>query len=182
MVSPPAAGRPRLRAAPAAATGAVAIALLATLWRPFPLVLWNASAGSPAGLYQVGPARRVARGEMVVAWAPERARVIAAERRYLLRMHDRFGYPGLFAAYNAGPGRYAEYLARARRRPAETLAYVAALGLARPNAPASGQDAPLPSPLFVFRAKGPVGAAPASPAVGLSQLFVALSEAPVKGQ
>ena len=40
-------------------------------------------------------------------------------------MYDRFGYPGLFAAYNAGPGRYGEHLARGRPLPRETRDYVA---------------------------------------------------------
>lgn len=53
---------------------------------------------------------------------------ILAGTAYLRLMHDRFGYPGLFAAYNAGPARYAEHLARGRRLPAETVAYVAAVG------------------------------------------------------
>jgi soluble lytic murein transglycosylase-like protein len=44
---------------------------------------------------------------------------------YLRAMHDRFGWPGALAAYNAGPGRYAERLAAARPLPAETRAYVA---------------------------------------------------------
>ena len=42
-------------------------------------------------------------------------------------MYDRFGYPGLFAAYNAGPGRYADHLARGTRLPAETVRYMARL-------------------------------------------------------
>lgn len=45
---------------------------------------------------------------------------------YLREMHDRYGSPGFLAAYNAGPGRYEEYLA-GRPLPAETRAYVAAL-------------------------------------------------------
>lgn len=50
---------------------------------------------------------------------------ILAGTAYLRLMYDRFGYPGLFAAYNAGPGAYAAYLAGERRLPAETVAYVA---------------------------------------------------------
>jgi membrane-bound lytic murein transglycosylase B len=52
---------------------------------------------------------------------------ILAGAAYLREMHDRFGTTGFLAAYNAGPGRYAEYLATGRPLPAETLAYVAAL-------------------------------------------------------
>lgn len=51
---------------------------------------------------------------------------IVAGAFYLRLMYDRFGYPGLFAAYNAGPGRYAEHL-RGRPLPAETIAYLAGM-------------------------------------------------------
>ena len=51
---------------------------------------------------------------------------ILAGAAYLREMHDRYGSPGFLAAYNAGPGRYEEYLA-GRPLPAETRAYVAAL-------------------------------------------------------
>lgn len=52
---------------------------------------------------------------------------ILAGTAYLREMHDRYGSPGFLAAYNAGPGRYEEYLAGRRALPAETRAYVAAL-------------------------------------------------------
>ncbi|EHK54601.1 hypothetical protein [Allomesorhizobium alhagi] len=39
-------------------------------------------------------------------------------------MHGRFGYPGLFAAYNAGPTRYEKNLRTGRPLPAETRAYM----------------------------------------------------------
>src|SRR4051812_30249907 len=35
---------------------------------------------------------------------------IVAGAAYLRAMYNRFGYPGLFAAYNAGPRRYADHL------------------------------------------------------------------------
>lgn len=50
---------------------------------------------------------------------------ILAGTAYLRLLYDRFGYPGLFAAYNAGPGRYAEHIARGRALPGETIAYSA---------------------------------------------------------
>jgi len=50
---------------------------------------------------------------------------ILAGTAYLKAMYDRFGYPGLFAAYNAGPGRYEEHLRTGKTLPAETRAYVA---------------------------------------------------------
>ena len=43
---------------------------------------------------------------------------------FLRLMYDRFGYPGVFAAYNAGPRRYAEALTRGVPLPTETIAYV----------------------------------------------------------
>jgi len=52
---------------------------------------------------------------------------ILAGAAYLREMHDLFGYPGLFAAYNAGPSRYAEHLRTGRPLPAETRAYIAQL-------------------------------------------------------
>ena len=71
---------------------------------------------------------------------------IQAGSFYLRLMYDRFGYPGLFAAYNAGPARYADHLASGVNLPAETRAYVArAAGVARdpsPAAPISGRHAP----------------------------------------
>lgn len=52
---------------------------------------------------------------------------IVAGAAYLRLLYDRFGYPGLFAAYNAGPGRYALYLSGQRRLPGETVRYLAAV-------------------------------------------------------
>lgn len=102
---------------------------------------------------------------------------ILAGAAYLRAMLDRFGYPGLFAAYNAGPGRYAAHLATGKPLPAETRTYllrVTARGpdIARPLPesvrpslfavwPAASQNAPhlapapiparLPDPLFAVR-------------------------------
>jgi hypothetical protein len=52
---------------------------------------------------------------------------ILAGAAYLREMHDRFGPGGFLAAYNAGPGRYDDYLKRGRPLPEETRNYVAAL-------------------------------------------------------
>jgi len=52
---------------------------------------------------------------------------ILAGTAYLRKLGDRFGYPGMIAAYNAGPARYAAYLARRQRLPAETVAYLNAV-------------------------------------------------------
>jgi membrane-bound lytic murein transglycosylase B len=50
---------------------------------------------------------------------------ILAGTAYLKAMQHRFGYPALFAAYNAGPGRYADHLRTRKPLPAETRDYVA---------------------------------------------------------
>jgi soluble lytic murein transglycosylase-like protein len=52
---------------------------------------------------------------------------ILAGAAYLREMHDRYGAAGFLAAYNAGPGRYRDYVSTGRPLPAETLAYVATL-------------------------------------------------------
>jgi soluble lytic murein transglycosylase-like protein len=91
------------------------------------------SAVSPAGamgLMQVMPG----------TWAALRARHglgddphdprdnILAGTAYLREMWDRYGnVAAMLAAYNAGPGRYDEYLETGRALPAETRAYVAGL-------------------------------------------------------
>jgi len=49
---------------------------------------------------------------------------ILAGTAYLRQMYERYGYPSLFAAYNAGPARFDAYLFGRRRLPNETLHYV----------------------------------------------------------
>jgi hypothetical protein len=76
---------------------------------------------------------------MPQTWAELRARLqlgddpfdvrdnVIAGAAYLRELHDRFGVPGFLAAYNAGPGRYAEHLSTGRPLPEETRAYVTAV-------------------------------------------------------
>lgn len=117
---------------------------------------------------------------MPAPWAEMRARLslgdnphdprdnILAGTAYLRQMYDRFGYPGLFAAYNAGPARYADYLANRKPLPAETRAYLAkvtgaealsesamdtsgpSLMIAR-NDEVKAPETPAPDPLFAIR-------------------------------
>lgn len=47
---------------------------------------------------------------------------------YLAELARRFGWPGAYAAYNAGPARYIRYAANGVPLPAETVAYTARLG------------------------------------------------------
>ena len=85
---------------------------------------------------------------------------ILAGAAYLRAMFDRYGnVAAILAAYNAGPGRYDEYLSTGRVLPAETRAYVAKLAPILGNAvPSRGASIPaaLPldwreAPLFVAR-------------------------------
>ena len=101
---------------------------------------------------------------------------ILAGTFYLRLLYDRFGYPGLFAAYNAGPSRYSAFLDGARPLPPETLAYLrrasasasagaSADASARANMPArSGLFAALGGP-EAMRLPVPAGAGLAAPAV-----------------
>lgn len=121
-------------------------------------------------------------------WADMRARLglgnnpddprdnILAGTFYLRMMYDRFGYPGLFAAYNAGPGRYAGFLAGRGRLPSETVGYLASVAPSLPEtAPAPAHPTPPPSIFAVRRDARPIDpvdvkSPPTSP------LFVALSQ------
>ncbi len=49
---------------------------------------------------------------------------VLAGAAYLRLMYQQYGYPSLFAAYNAGPARFDGYLLRRKALPSETLAYV----------------------------------------------------------
>ncbi|HEX2814601.1 MAG TPA: lytic transglycosylase domain-containing protein [Sphingopyxis sp.] len=117
-------------------------------------------------------------------WADMRARLglgndphaprdnIMAGTYYLRLMYDRFGYPGLFGAYNAGPARYSAWLAGRSGLPGETRAYMATVTRTR-----TPQQAAAPR-LFVARRIGalPV-AAPMPPAPARGALFFWLSGA-----
>ena len=53
---------------------------------------------------------------------------IMAGAAYLREMHDRYGNAtAMLAAYNAGPGRYDDFVSRGRPLPAETVDYLAQL-------------------------------------------------------
>lgn len=65
------------------AIAGLAAALAATIaLAPHPLLVWNASASAPIGLYRVG-GTGLATGDMVIAWPPAAARDFAARRHYL---------------------------------------------------------------------------------------------------
>lgn len=99
---------------------------------------------------------------------------IVAGACYLRRMHDRFGYPGLFGAYNAGPARYARHLA-GRPLPAETTAYMRIVA-GTPDMPVTAAPRALPA-IFVVRRDTPA-ASPVPDAVASSHpLFAILNDA-----
>jgi soluble lytic murein transglycosylase-like protein len=59
---------------------------------------------------------------------------------YLAELARQFGFPGAYAAYNAGPARYARHVRGAARLPAETVAYMASLsGTAPPRVRPDGR-------------------------------------------
>lgn len=78
---------------------------------------------------------------------------ILAGAAYLREMADRFGVPGAFAAYHAGPGRYAAHARHAALLPAETRRYLAqvsaAAGVDSSTHVADAADAP-GDPLFAI--------------------------------
>lgn len=106
---------------------------------------------------------------------------ILAGTAYLRLMYDRFGHPGLFAAYNAGPARYAAFLSGRRNLPAETRAYVANVARVDARSTVAGAEARRQAPFTIFALAA--GAKPAKPAAaplrpGSTGLFVALGDSP----
>lgn len=100
---------------------------------------------------------------------------ILAGTAYLRAMHDRFGYPGLFAAYNAGPARYARHLATGRRLPAETVAYVATVAGSRHAGSAAAPVEDRRASLFAALAEQHVPAREQASEPAANPLFVRLS-------
>lgn len=100
---------------------------------------------------------------------------IVAGAAYLRQLYDQFGADGFLAAYNAGPRRYLDFVAKGRPLPDETRSYVAAvvrmLGgpavAVRPvDAPAVAAAPPPPRPSVFVRLGAGFASGPA-PARGL---------------
>jgi soluble lytic murein transglycosylase-like protein len=98
---------------------------------------------------------------MPMTWSDMRARLalganpddprdnILAGTFFLRLMYDRFGYPGLFGAYNAGPAAYAAWRAGTRQLPRETIAYLATVAGSSLSALPARQSPPPPALFFV---------------------------------
>lgn len=92
----------RLRLSALIACAAVPVA--ATIfWKPPVLLVWNASASAPIGLYLVRPGASFRRGGMVVAWIPAAARTLASQRRYLPLASWQSGAPCGFRGNGCKP-------------------------------------------------------------------------------
>ena len=99
---------------------------------------------------------------------------IIAGTAYLRMLYDRFGYPGLFAAYNAGPTRYAAHLATGRALPAETRNYVAMIA-GDPNVASLTPAPQRPERMFVELITVPNGSAASGAPSSARGMFIALS-------
>lgn len=106
------------------------------------------------GLMQIMPA----------TWASLRARYglgrdpfhvrdnIMAGAAYLREMHDRYGNASaMLAAYNAGPGRYDDFVSRGRPLPAETVGYLSQLAPITGGSGAVEVAASVPPDPFAWR-------------------------------
>lgn len=89
---------------------------------------------------------------------------VLAGTAYLRELADRFGVPGAFAAYNAGPVRYEEHLLLGRPLPPETRRYLAQVsGTAGTTEPTSVATHMIPSPADpLFAVNGYASAASSS--------------------
>lgn len=96
---------------------------------------------------------------------------ILAGTAYLRQMLDRYdSVSAMLAAYNAGPGRYDEYVATGRALPAETRAYVAKLAPLLGGTPLpEGTETTTPRPTDWREAPLFVGPSGASSPTGLAQ-------------
>ena len=136
------------------------------------------SSSGAMGLMQLMPATWAdMRSRLGLGFNPDDPRDnILAGTLYLRLMYDRFGYPGLFGAYNAGPGRYAEHLAGRRTLPGETVAYLAKVAPTAPSSVTIARTQAPPATLFVVRNDARRAEIKAPAGTAASSLFVALSQ------
>lgn len=98
---------------------------------------------------------------------------ILAGTAYLRELYQRFGYPDLFAAYNAGPTRFTAFLDAHQPLPTETQTYLARLGGPALMAPGASMVVSGTRLFFQLRAPEVRGSGRAKPA-----LFASSSLAP----
>ena len=140
---------------------------------------------SPAGamgLMQLMPATWLEyRARLGLGDDPYRARDnIFAGAAYLHELYVRYGKDGFLAAYQAGPGRYEEFIRNRRPLPRATIEYVARVqrAIERINAklsPVSLPAAPAASPLFIVLTSRPTDGDRTTSLQLDTQLFVPLS-------
>ena len=100
---------------------------------------------------------------------------VLAGTAYLRAMYNRFGFPGMFAAYNAGPARYATHLATGRRLPPETIAYVAKVaGTSRVHFAAPGREPQMAAVLVAMADPPQPRSEDAPPLAATDELFARL--------
>jgi soluble lytic murein transglycosylase-like protein len=104
---------------------------------------------------------------------------ILAGAAYLKAMHERFGFPGLFAAYHAGPSRYEQHLRSGKPLPAQTRTYLRTLAEMLPEA--SGR-LPTLSGRELFFPLRTVSTPAGRTAAAASELFVPLTGATRLGE
>jgi len=140
------------------------------------------SAAGAMGLMQLMPA----------TWREYRARLglgdnpyqvhdnIFAGAAYLHELYERYGEGGFLAAYQAGPGRYEEFIRDGRPLPRVTIEYVARVQRVIERIEAKSSPVPLPeasaaSPLFVVLTSRPANADRTTSLQLDTRLFVPLS-------
>jgi soluble lytic murein transglycosylase-like protein len=135
-----------------------------TMWNGRPTV----SRAGAMGLMQLMPATwNAMRRRLGLGHDPHAPRDnILAGTLYLRLMYDRFGYPGLFGAYNAGPARYAAYLEGRRALPGETRDYL------RKVAGSAAPPPPRGTPALAVIAAKPKSPDPETPAVKHDLFFI----------
>ena len=120
------------------------------------------SVAGAMGLMQLMPATwREYRARLGLGDDPYQARDnIFAGAAYLHELYQRYGEDGFLAAYQAGPGRYEEFIRDGRPLPRATLKYVVRVRRAIEQIEANSSPGPLPaapavSPLFVVLTSRP---------------------------
>lgn len=140
------------------------------------------SAAGAMGLMQLMPATwREYRARLGLGDDPFQARDnIFAGAAYLHELYERYGEDGFLAAYQAGPGRYEEFIRDGRPLPRATIEYVARVQRAIERIEAQSSPVPLPaapaaSPLFVVLTSRPANADRTMHPELNARLFVPLS-------